>query len=218
MVSSWGATETSPVATAGHLLSERAGVIGLPAPGVTLKFVPSGGQLEVRVRGPTVFSGYWGRPDLLDAFDGRLHKSATPRGSRPAKGVFDGGWRKTQLDRDPGARGRLASPRSTAAAPAAGRRRHRPRRHVGLLAYHLAHRRRPSILGRNGDDRGSRHAQSIAAHNAAQRAPPCRSLCPDAGAASIDASEITDRAISTSACWSAAGALVERLMPLRPRM
>ena len=97
MVSSWGATETSPVATAGHLLTDRAGVIGLPAPGVTLKFVPSGGKLEVRVRGPNVFPGYWGRPDLTkDAFDeegfykiGDAARLADP--DDPSKGVvFDG--------------------------------------------------------------------------------------------------------------------------------
>jgi feruloyl-CoA synthase len=70
MVSSWGATETAPIATAGHRTIERAGVIGLPLPGVTLKLVPSADKLEVRVRGPNVFPGYWGRPDLTqDAFD-----------------------------------------------------------------------------------------------------------------------------------------------------
>jgi feruloyl-CoA synthase len=70
MVSSWGSTETAPIATAGHRIIERAGVIGLPPPGVTLKLVPSAGKLEVRVRGPNVFPGYWGRPDLTqEAFD-----------------------------------------------------------------------------------------------------------------------------------------------------
>jgi feruloyl-CoA synthase len=69
-ISSWGSTETAPIATAGHRIIERAGVIGLPPPGVTLKLVPSGDKLEVRVRGPNVFPGYWGRPDLTrDAFD-----------------------------------------------------------------------------------------------------------------------------------------------------
>jgi feruloyl-CoA synthase len=32
--------------------------------------VPSGGKLEVRVRGPNVFPGYWGQPDLTrESFD-----------------------------------------------------------------------------------------------------------------------------------------------------
>ena len=70
MLSSWGSTETAPIATSGHRIIERAGIIGLPPPGVTLKLVPSGDKLEVRVRGPNVFPGYWGRPDLTrEAFD-----------------------------------------------------------------------------------------------------------------------------------------------------
>ncbi len=70
MVSSWGSTETAPIATSGHRIIERAGVVGLPPPGVTLRLVPSGGKLEVRVRGPNVFPGYWGSPDLThEAFD-----------------------------------------------------------------------------------------------------------------------------------------------------
>jgi feruloyl-CoA synthase len=70
MVSSWGATETAPIATCGFLPIERAGVIGLPPPGVTLKLVPAASKLEVRVKGPNVFPGYWGRPDLTqDSFD-----------------------------------------------------------------------------------------------------------------------------------------------------
>jgi len=36
----------------------------VPAPGVELKLVPSGGKLEIRVRGPNVSPGYWKRPDL----------------------------------------------------------------------------------------------------------------------------------------------------------
>jgi feruloyl-CoA synthase len=70
MVSSWGSTETAPIATSGHCIIERVGVVGLPPPGVTLKFVPAADKLEVRVRGPNVFPGYWGRPDLThEAFD-----------------------------------------------------------------------------------------------------------------------------------------------------
>ena len=97
MISSWGSTETSPVATSGHRLIERAGVIGLPPPGVELKFVPSGSKLEIRVKGPNVFPGYWARPDLSrDAFDeegfyriGDAAKLADA--SDPTQGiVFDG--------------------------------------------------------------------------------------------------------------------------------
>lgn len=70
MTSSWGSTETAPLATAAHYPIERAGVIGLPVPGVTLKLVPAGGKLEVRVKGPNVTPGYWRRDDLTaQAFD-----------------------------------------------------------------------------------------------------------------------------------------------------
>jgi feruloyl-CoA synthase len=49
---------------------ERPGVIGLPVPGCELKLVPSGGKLEVRVRGPNVTPGYHRRPELTaEAFD-----------------------------------------------------------------------------------------------------------------------------------------------------
>ena len=97
MLSSWGSTETAPIATSGHRIIERAGIIGLPPPGVTLKLVPSGDKLEVRVRGPNVFPGYWDRPDLTrEAFDedrfyriGDAVRLADP--GDPSKGlVFDG--------------------------------------------------------------------------------------------------------------------------------
>jgi feruloyl-CoA synthase len=58
MTSSWGSTETAPLATAAHFPIERAGVIGVPVPGVQLKFVPSGAKLEIRVKGPNVTPGY----------------------------------------------------------------------------------------------------------------------------------------------------------------
>jgi feruloyl-CoA synthase len=70
MLSAWGSTETSPLATSVHWRIERAGVIGLPVAGCELKLVPQAGKLEVRVRGPNVMPGYYQRPDLTrDAFD-----------------------------------------------------------------------------------------------------------------------------------------------------
>jgi len=68
--SSWGATETAPAVTSVHWAIERAGCIGAPLPGVELKFVPNGGKLEMRVRGPNVFPGYRDAPELTaQAFD-----------------------------------------------------------------------------------------------------------------------------------------------------
>ncbi|WWP79072.1 feruloyl-CoA synthase [Bradyrhizobium sp. 26S5] len=70
MVSAWGSTETSPLATDCHFLAKRSGNIGVPIPGTELKLVPSGDKLEVRVRGPNVTPGYWKAPELTaQAFD-----------------------------------------------------------------------------------------------------------------------------------------------------
>jgi len=97
MLSAWGSTETSPLATSVHFPMDRPGVIGLPVAGCELKLAPFGGKLEVRVRGPNVTPGYYRRPDLTStAFDeegfyriGDAVKLADPR--EPAKGiVFDG--------------------------------------------------------------------------------------------------------------------------------
>lgn len=65
--SAWGATETSPAITSVHWRIDRAGCIGLPLPGSEVKFVPNGGKLELRVRGPQVFPGYRNAPELTAA-------------------------------------------------------------------------------------------------------------------------------------------------------
>ena len=70
MVSAWGSTETSPLATDCHFQAARSGNIGVPIPGTELKLVPSGDKLEVRVRGPNVTPGYWKAPEqTARAFD-----------------------------------------------------------------------------------------------------------------------------------------------------
>ncbi len=97
MVSSWGSTETSPLATDCHFQAVRSGVIGVPVPGVELKLVPVADKLEVRVKGPNVFPGYWKQPELTrEAFDeegyyliGDAVEFVDPR--RPELGLlFDG--------------------------------------------------------------------------------------------------------------------------------
>ena len=96
MVSSWGMTETAPMATMVHFPIARAGSIGIPGPGVEIKLKPSGDRLEMLVRGPNVTPGYWKRPDLTQkAFEegwlstGDAARFEDPRD--PAKGiVFDG--------------------------------------------------------------------------------------------------------------------------------
>jgi feruloyl-CoA synthase len=97
MTSSWGTTETAPLATAAHFIIDGAGPVGVPAPGVEIKLLPAGDKLELRVRGPNVTPGYWKRPDLTAAaFDdegfykpGDAARFSDP--ADPAKGiVFDG--------------------------------------------------------------------------------------------------------------------------------
>ena len=97
MLSAWGSTETSPLATSVHFRMERPGVIGLPVAGCELKLVPAAGKLEVRVRGENVTPGYFRRPELTAAaFDeegfyriGDAVKLADP--ADPGRGiVFDG--------------------------------------------------------------------------------------------------------------------------------
>jgi feruloyl-CoA synthase len=97
MLSAWGSTETSPLATTVHFAIPRAGVIGLPAPGTTIKLAPAGDRLELRVKGPNVTPGYWRRPDLAaGSFDDEGFLRMGDAGKLadegdPAKGiVFDG--------------------------------------------------------------------------------------------------------------------------------
>ncbi|WP_309091383.1 AMP-binding protein [Phenylobacterium sp.] len=92
----YGATETQGI-TVVHWVTERVGLIGLPLPGITLKLAPNGSKLEVRVKGPTVTSGYHNDPEkTAAAFDeegfyklGDACRFVDP--DDPAKGlVFDG--------------------------------------------------------------------------------------------------------------------------------
>jgi long-chain acyl-CoA synthetase len=68
----WGMTETCPAGTRiPPDAPRRAGLIGLPLPGIAMRIVdpdnpaierPVGEVGEMAVRGPNVFSGYWNRP------------------------------------------------------------------------------------------------------------------------------------------------------------
>ena len=92
----YGATETQGI-TVVHWLTERVGLVGLPLPGITLKLVPNGSKYEVRVKGPTVTTGYHNDPEkTAAAFDeegfyklGDAARFVDPQD--PAQGlVFDG--------------------------------------------------------------------------------------------------------------------------------
>ena len=96
-VGAWGSTETAPLATHCHFPTPNIANIGLPVPGVTLKLVPNGDKLEVRVKGPNVTPGYFRNPEkTAEAFDdegyyriGDALRLADPED--PSKGLyFDG--------------------------------------------------------------------------------------------------------------------------------
>ncbi|MFZ3264399.1 MAG: long-chain fatty acid--CoA ligase [Terriglobales bacterium] len=62
----YGLTETSPVIAVNTPLAHKLGTVGKPLPNVEVQIAQDG---EVLVRGPSVFQGYWNRPDeTSDAF------------------------------------------------------------------------------------------------------------------------------------------------------
>ena len=96
LITMYGATETQGV-TVVHWITERVGLVGLPLPGIALKLAPTGSKYEVRVKGPTVASGYHKDPEkTAGAFDeegfyklGDAARFVDPED--PSKGlVFDG--------------------------------------------------------------------------------------------------------------------------------
>ncbi len=96
LLTMYGATETQGV-TMTHWVLERVGMVGVPLPGTTLKLAPVGAKMEVRVKGPTVMSGYLNMPEKNAAvFDeegfyclGDAARFEDPE--HPEKGlVFDG--------------------------------------------------------------------------------------------------------------------------------
>jgi feruloyl-CoA synthase len=70
VTAAWGATETAPAVTTAHFDFTDARCIGVPLPGAEVRLVPAEDAYEIRVRGPMVTPGYFGRPDLTaGAFD-----------------------------------------------------------------------------------------------------------------------------------------------------
>ncbi|MBX3512206.1 MAG: feruloyl-CoA synthase [Xanthobacteraceae bacterium] len=65
-----GSTETAPMALGRMWDSDYSTNMGLPAPGIVLKLVPTQGKLEARLKGPNITPGYWRQPELTaKAFD-----------------------------------------------------------------------------------------------------------------------------------------------------
>ncbi|MFT3664104.1 feruloyl-CoA synthase [Piscinibacter sp.] len=70
MLTGLGMTETAPFAMCANAGEVKSGHIGLPAPGMELKLVPSGDKTEVRYRGPNVTPGFWRAPEQTqESFD-----------------------------------------------------------------------------------------------------------------------------------------------------
>jgi len=60
LVEGWGMTETAGVGTTNTVHNSRIGTVGAALPGVSLRLSPEG---EIQIAGPTVFSGYWNKPE-----------------------------------------------------------------------------------------------------------------------------------------------------------
>ena len=216
MVSAWGSTETSPLVTQVHYAIDRAGVIGLPAPGVSLKLAPAGDRYELRVRGPNVTPGYWSpggvvRPPALDDEGylpmGDAGKLADER--EPARGVVFDGRLAENFKLSSGtwvAVGALrvgciaACDPHVADAVVAGH----DRDYVALIVF--AH-------GAIDDERRARIAAALAARNAgAGSSARVRRAIVAAEPPSIDAGEITDKGyLNQRAVLERRVALVDRL-------
>ncbi len=69
----YGLTETSPVIAVNTPKNHKIGTVGKPLPNVEVKIADDG---EVLARGPSIFSGYWNRPEETQA-------------------AFEDGWFKT---------------------------------------------------------------------------------------------------------------------------
>jgi acyl-CoA synthetase (AMP-forming)/AMP-acid ligase II len=88
----YGLTETSPVIALNTPLSHRMGAAGMPLPNLELKLAADG---ELLVRGPSVFAGYWQKPE-------RCRMPSTRRdGSAPATSAA---WTRMASSSSPTAR------------------------------------------------------------------------------------------------------------------
>jgi feruloyl-CoA synthase len=67
LTTSWGSTETAPAITFASWHLDGPGVIGIPLSGTSLKFIPNGGKLEMRIKGDHIFPGYRNNPEATSA-------------------------------------------------------------------------------------------------------------------------------------------------------
>jgi hypothetical protein len=95
--SAWGAHRIFALLTNVHWRLDGPGCIGLPVAGTSIKFLPNGDKLEMRVKGPQVFPGYLNNPEkTAEAFDEDGYYKIGDAGllidpARPEKGIaFNG--------------------------------------------------------------------------------------------------------------------------------
>ena len=70
LATSLGATETAPFALACTQIQDKSGNVGVPARGLSMKLVPHGGTLELRLKGPSITPGYYKNLEkTAEAFD-----------------------------------------------------------------------------------------------------------------------------------------------------
>ena len=71
LTSSWGMTETAPMALMHYQGNARSGMIGIPGPRLEARLLPiDDNRYELRVRGPNVMDGYYEEPDKnAESFD-----------------------------------------------------------------------------------------------------------------------------------------------------
>jgi len=174
MLTGLGATETAPYALWVGRDALRAGELGLPAPGVTLKLAPSLGKLEARVKGPSVTPGYWRQDDLTKASRdeegfykmGDAIKLIDP--SNPARGfMFDG-----RVAED----FKLSSGTWVSVGPLRS----------GFLAHFVPYARDVIVCGHNRDRVTGLVFPEVAA---------CRGLCPELPATATPAQVIANSAV-----------------------
>jgi feruloyl-CoA synthase len=234
LTSGWGSTETAPLATTAHFPVDRAGVIGLPVPGVEVKLAPVAAKLELRVRGPNVTPGYFKEPELTrGAFDGEGFYRTGDAGrlldpDAPEKGLLFEGRLAEDFKLGTGTWvhvGMLRTSVLAACAPAlqdlvvCGHGRNE----IGILAWPNASACRELVGEGAAADPGSLSGapevlevvrRGIAAHNRTHPGTSMRiarvHLMEEP--ASIDANEVTDKGyINQRAVLERRGELVERL-------
>ena len=223
---SWGSTETSPAITSAHWQLERAGCIGLPLPGMELKFVPNGEKLETaRARRVGVsrlpqrtgadHAGLRRRrllPHRRRRFPGRRRAARARRGLQRPRG------RGLQaLVGHLGVGGHAAAARRLGArAAGAGRRDRRPRPRRGRRAALPEPRREGHARAPNSPSARAPRWPRCAARAAARRRRP-RARCGWPSRPTPMPARSPTRATSTRArCCAAAPPRSRRCMPPRP--